>query len=276
MGRLERRSCRRGVRSGSSSRSRPTLSAPSGPSIRSLIPNSGARASSSVDPGRVEDLTRDGVAFVFNMPNRSSGPGYLKMGWAPVRHPTVYLRPRVRPGSIRRTLAARGPSERWSMESTAGVAAPESLRRPGLRLSWSACPASPPPDPPDAGLPALALRPRPAGVPVRRRRPGPGGRGWRRAGRGLCRLPSPPAGGCDGGGGLRRPRPRRRFPARVPPPAEDGGHCAGRPRHHRGPARPAPVGICTIARKENQPHVETPLPGGAADWVLTMGDLEIF
>jgi GNAT superfamily N-acetyltransferase len=80
----------------------------------------------------LDDLTAEGVAFVFNMPNDRSGPGYLKMGWLPIRHPTVFLRPKVSARSVRRTLAGRGASERWSLESTAGVDAPEFLRQPGL------------------------------------------------------------------------------------------------------------------------------------------------
>lgn len=80
----------------------------------------------------LDDLAADGVAFIFNMPNDRSGPGYLKMGWKIVRHPSVYLRPTPRPRSLFRTLRARGASERWSLPSTAGVAAPEFLNQTGL------------------------------------------------------------------------------------------------------------------------------------------------
>lgn len=37
----------------------------------------------------------DEVAFVFNTPNESSRPGYLKMGWRDVYRPAVWVRPRV-------------------------------------------------------------------------------------------------------------------------------------------------------------------------------------
>lgn len=42
----------------------------------------------------VEELTTEGVAFVFNTPNQVSGAGYLKMGWRRVGSATVLLQPR--------------------------------------------------------------------------------------------------------------------------------------------------------------------------------------
>lgn len=42
----------------------------------------------------VERLTEDGVAFVFNTPNRFSRPGYLKMGWSSVGRMTMWVHPR--------------------------------------------------------------------------------------------------------------------------------------------------------------------------------------
>jgi Acetyltransferase (GNAT) domain len=41
----------------------------------------------------VEELTADGVEFVFNTPNDQSRPGYLKMGWVPVERVPVRLSP---------------------------------------------------------------------------------------------------------------------------------------------------------------------------------------
>jgi hypothetical protein len=42
----------------------------------------------------VEELTRRGVAFVFNTPNEKSRPGYLKMGWTTVGRTTLWVAPR--------------------------------------------------------------------------------------------------------------------------------------------------------------------------------------
>jgi len=42
----------------------------------------------------VNELTRRGVAFVFNTPNRKSRPGYLKMGWSKVGHTSLWVAPR--------------------------------------------------------------------------------------------------------------------------------------------------------------------------------------
>jgi predicted N-acetyltransferase YhbS len=70
----------------------------------------------------LEDLGREGVAFVFNTPNDKSRPGYLKMGWREVGRLPV----QVRPLSIRgltRILGARTAAGRWSEASSAGDAA---------------------------------------------------------------------------------------------------------------------------------------------------------
>lgn len=42
----------------------------------------------------VDELTRRGVAFVFNTPNEKSRPGYLKMGWSTVGKSTLWVAPR--------------------------------------------------------------------------------------------------------------------------------------------------------------------------------------
>jgi GNAT superfamily N-acetyltransferase len=68
----------------------------------------------------IEELTADGVAFVFNTPNDRSRPGYLKMGWQVVdRLPTG-----LRPASLRalpRIAAARTAAERWSVPTVAAL-----------------------------------------------------------------------------------------------------------------------------------------------------------
>lgn len=41
----------------------------------------------------VEELREEGVDFVFNTPNRKSGPGYLKMGWRALGRTNLWVRP---------------------------------------------------------------------------------------------------------------------------------------------------------------------------------------
>jgi hypothetical protein len=74
----------------------------------------------------VEELTAEGVDFVFNTPNAQSRPGYLRMGWSTVgRLPLV-----VRVAGITSALrmrASRVPAERWPVATTVGVDAASSL-----------------------------------------------------------------------------------------------------------------------------------------------------
>lgn len=56
-----------------------------------------------------EELAAEGVAFVFNTPNRYSLPGYLGMGWRDAGRLPVWVRPR-RPLRVARTLVAPGAS----------------------------------------------------------------------------------------------------------------------------------------------------------------------
>ncbi|MGH3371970.1 MAG: GNAT family N-acetyltransferase, partial [Nocardioidaceae bacterium] len=67
----------------------------------------------------LEDLRAEGVAFVFNTPNDSSRPGYLKMGWEMVGRPPVLVRPRHLLG-FPRLLGARTPAEKWSLGDAGG------------------------------------------------------------------------------------------------------------------------------------------------------------
>jgi hypothetical protein len=74
----------------------------------------------------LEELKADGVAFAFNTPNDQSRPGYLKMGWRTLGHLPVLVRPR-RGGSLVALARARVPSEKWSVPTAMGAAAPEAL-----------------------------------------------------------------------------------------------------------------------------------------------------
>jgi GNAT superfamily N-acetyltransferase len=83
----------------------------------------------------VDDLRRDGVALVFNTPNRRSLPGYLKMGWHQVGHLPVSARA-VRAGRWVRLVGARRPADRWSLDTAGGIPASEAVaaRDPVERL----------------------------------------------------------------------------------------------------------------------------------------------
>lgn len=63
----------------------------------------------------IDELRAEGVAFVFNTPNRASLPGYLRMGWHEVGRLPVRIRPRgIR--SLARVTRARVPAARWPVE----------------------------------------------------------------------------------------------------------------------------------------------------------------
>lgn len=74
----------------------------------------------------LDGLRGDGVAFVFNTPNDQSRPGYLKMGWRPVRRLAVLARPGSL-GALGRIARARTPAEKWSLPSAVGVPAANAL-----------------------------------------------------------------------------------------------------------------------------------------------------
>lgn len=67
----------------------------------------------------VDEMTRDGVDFVFNTPNDQSRPGYLKMGWVEVGRVPVAVRPSSI-GALRRMAKARVPAAKWSLATRAG------------------------------------------------------------------------------------------------------------------------------------------------------------
>ncbi|MDW3217890.1 MAG: GNAT family N-acetyltransferase [Acidimicrobiales bacterium] len=61
----------------------------------------------------VDELTREGIEFVFNTPNDNSRPGYLRMGWREVgRVPTRFAVTGVR--AIPRLARARTAAHKWS------------------------------------------------------------------------------------------------------------------------------------------------------------------
>ena len=68
----------------------------------------------------VDELTAEGVDFVFNTPNANSRPGYLRMGWSTVgRLPLVVAGRRDR--RARCACAPRAsPAERWPVATDAG------------------------------------------------------------------------------------------------------------------------------------------------------------
>jgi len=74
----------------------------------------------------IDELRRDGVAFIFNTPNDQSRPGYLKMGWQPVARLPVLFRPRS-VGSLLAAARARVPAEKWSLPTDAGLPAIDAL-----------------------------------------------------------------------------------------------------------------------------------------------------
>ncbi|MGI5951079.1 MAG: GNAT family N-acetyltransferase [Brooklawnia sp.] len=77
----------------------------------------------------VADLTLDDVGLVFNTPNDKSRPGYLKMGWSPVRRLPVGILPRGG-RSVVRMLTARVPAALWSEETGCGLDAAAALADP--------------------------------------------------------------------------------------------------------------------------------------------------
>lgn len=74
----------------------------------------------------LDELRDEGVSFVFNTPNDRSRPGYLKMGWQPVRRLPVAARPRS-PLSLVRLSRSRTAADKWSADTAAGQPAAEAL-----------------------------------------------------------------------------------------------------------------------------------------------------
>ena len=79
----------------------------------------------------VTELTAAGYDAVFNTPNASSRPGYLKMGWRELGRPVIAARPRG-PLAAVRMARSRAAAEKWSEPTTVGRPALEALGSPGL------------------------------------------------------------------------------------------------------------------------------------------------
>lgn len=74
----------------------------------------------------VAELTLAGDAFVFNTPNDQSRPGYLKMGWTVARRLPIGFLP-AGPGAVPRIAKSRVPADLWSVPTSAGIPANETL-----------------------------------------------------------------------------------------------------------------------------------------------------
>lgn len=74
----------------------------------------------------LDELAAMGTGFVFNTPNDRSRPGYVKMGWQLVQRLPVAARPRSALALVR-LARARTPADKWSADSKGGVPAPEAL-----------------------------------------------------------------------------------------------------------------------------------------------------
>ncbi len=79
----------------------------------------------------LEELEREGIAFVFNTPNDQSRPGYLKMGWEVVAQVPAAVRPLSITGSMR-IVRAKVAADRWSASTDAASPAAEVLADPTL------------------------------------------------------------------------------------------------------------------------------------------------
>jgi GNAT superfamily N-acetyltransferase len=221
----------------------------------------------------LDDLRAQKVAFVFNTPNDRSRPGYLKMGWTPVGRLATSVRVRSL-ASVARLARARVPADLWSVPSHGGRPAAEVLDHPG-RL---------------ADL--LASAPRARGLATHRT---PEYLRWRF---GFAPLAYRAVTlGDDVSSGLAVFRLRRRGPARecalcdVVAPAHDdsaqralvrrvasecgadyviriGGPAVDRSGFVRAPGQ-GPVLTW-------YPLVDGPPGGRLEDWVLTLGDVELF
>jgi predicted N-acetyltransferase YhbS len=74
----------------------------------------------------LDEVTAEGVDFVFNTPNDKSRPGYLKMGWRVLGRPVATIRP-VGITRLRALLGARTAAQHWSEPLTVGVDAVDFL-----------------------------------------------------------------------------------------------------------------------------------------------------
>ncbi len=74
----------------------------------------------------VDELTEEGVGFVFNTPNHQSRPGYLKMGWEVVGRVPLSMRI-LRPSGVTRMTFANVPAKKWSSLARLGLPSEEAF-----------------------------------------------------------------------------------------------------------------------------------------------------
>lgn len=67
----------------------------------------------------LDELTVEGVGFVFNTPNDQSRPGYLKMGWQLIARLPLWARPRSLV-TVPKLAGARVPADKWSLDAASG------------------------------------------------------------------------------------------------------------------------------------------------------------
>ena len=220
----------------------------------------------------LDALRDDGVAFVFNTPNERSRPGYLTMGWRPVRRLPVLARPRSLL-ALGRIARARTAADKWSVPSTVGVPAAEAFADAGaveaLLGRSTTVPRSGLSHEQVGGVPRLAVRVRATGLP---------GAGGRRAGRWARRLPLAPARSGGRGRGVRGARPGRRRQGDPATPRSGaqatGADYAVRLGDHLPRARFVPLlGRGPILVCRDLGLVTIPEPGR---WHLGLGDVELF
>lgn len=78
-----------------------------------------------------EELRQEGIAFVFNTPNRRSRPGYLRMGWREVARVPVWVK-LLRPLRVAGALLRPGPTADEGAPVAVGGAIESFLSLPGL------------------------------------------------------------------------------------------------------------------------------------------------
>ena len=220
----------------------------------------------------VEELTAEGVDFVFNTPNDNSRPGYLRMGWSTVgRLPLVARVAGI--SSALRMRTSRVPAERWPVATTAGSDAAAVLADPrvGALLESAARPVRAA-HRAHSRVPPLALRPARARLPgdrARRRSGAPGSR-CSACGAGATRSrPASPTCSCP------RARRRRAPPAAAwsrgrPAPTTRSGSAARsfvRAASCRSPAR--------VRSSRGDPSPITPRRRRCRDLDLSLGDVEL-
>jgi len=79
-----------------------------------------------------KDMKGQGVSFIYNTPNRSSLPGYLKMGWKEVTRIPLWVRPLKFFGPVRSLLFPTNPVQKSSEESYGTSDASDLLSHSGI------------------------------------------------------------------------------------------------------------------------------------------------